>query len=120
MGSYMALHFSFEDEANLINVVGSLFSNSFFEPVAICGFDIYKTKRAKGRGRWFLSGYALEDFVARWLSSNRPQPVGLVSLSTGNRLEVKADLEQRQRSRLEDYLLSTANRLPRGAIACND
>src|SRR5262245_10115157 len=95
MGRYLSLDFQFDGTHSLARVLGPLFSNDFFEPVAVGGIDAHE-----GGDNWFLGGYALEDFLSRFLDKGIPKPLSI-------ELAAQQDGEER------GYLLSVAGWLSR-------
>ena len=69
MGHYVSVKLRFEGQNIATKLLEPVFLSPFFKPVALGGVDEHR-----GGDNWFLSGYALEDFIARFLEKNAPKP----------------------------------------------
>jgi hypothetical protein len=94
MGSYLALHMSFQSSSPQAGMIEPLFSNDLFQPVAIGAI----AGRESG-DNWFLAGYALEEFVS--IFSTRATPPATIEIAASH-----GDEEYDYLSALADHLRS--------------
>lgn len=72
MGNYLSLNLRFNNVLPTVTLIEAIFDNSFFSPIAVGGIE------AHNHGdHWFLSGYALEDFVSRFIERGTPKPASI-------------------------------------------
>ena len=97
MASYLSLFLQFAGESLAAKKLEPLFASTFFEPIAIGAVEAHEDG-----DNWFLAGYALEDFVGRFLGRGVPKPASIT-------LAAQHDSAQR------DYLHTIAEHLSRAS-----
>jgi hypothetical protein len=116
MGNYLSLHFDFTGIDATRRVIEPLFESSFFEPVAVGGIA-----RRDERPCWFLGGYALEDFVCRFLDKEGDPPrAGEIVLSTKSITGERDHYGDGAASATRSYLSALAERITLGGISYQD
>lgn len=95
MARYLSLFMQFEGESLSTKRLERIFASSFFEPVALGAIDAHTNG-----DNWFLAGYALEDFLARFLERGVPKPAHI-------------ELAATQDDTLRNYLNTMADHLSR-------
>jgi hypothetical protein len=72
MADYISIHLEFEGAGNAVDLLSPTLSSSFFKPVSLGGLQ-----SLKGKDYWFLSGYALENFLSFFLDKEPNEPVSI-------------------------------------------
>lgn len=84
MGSYISLKFNLKNVNLSTSVLKPVFTSSFFTPVGIGGIEAHE----KG-DNWLIQGYALEDFIIRFLKGGASKPASIEVLAKQNSEEGK-------------------------------
>ena len=72
MAGYLSLFLQLEDEPISADILEPAFASAFFEPVSVGAVDAHESG-----DNWFFAGYALEDFIARFLERGIPEPASI-------------------------------------------
>jgi hypothetical protein len=84
MGRYLSISCQFDHVQAPARLVEPAFSNPFFGPVAIGGLDAHEAG-----DNWFLAGYALEDFISRFLERGTSKPVSIALARTAEKSQAE-------------------------------
>jgi hypothetical protein len=90
MGQYISLHVRFTGAPLPTTLLRPAFADTSFQPVALGGIDAHQSG-----DNWFLAGYALEDFVERFLpgSARRPRRPQSIHVAAAENNRERAYLE---------------------------
>jgi hypothetical protein len=94
MGRYISVGYHFEREVSLARLLAPIFASLFFTPIAAGGFQV-----AQQGDRWFLGGYALEDFVSLFIRRGTQKALSIERASTKN------DTEQHYLTSITDIIV---------------
>lgn len=84
MGDYLSFSFSRSRKESIREVLAPVFSSGFFQPVAVGAIEAHSSG-----DHWFLTGYALEDFLGRLLARGISRPAS-VTLARSQDAELEA------------------------------
>ena len=77
MGDYLSFSFSRPSEESIQEILAPVFAGGFFQPIAVGAVEGHSSG-----DHWFLAGYALEDFLERYLERGIPRPASVAMASS--------------------------------------